>query len=164
MNWYRKIFASSREGLEYLELAVSACDFYENLYEEARKDVRVPNGTSLLTLQSKIAGMSEERWAQLQDLEAILQYMEERENVVRMEKVKNFAEHYQRNLSAKEARDYADVADEVQNLRLIRHRVAYVRDLYAGIFTALNVLQFQISNATKLKCAGLDDAVIDTRY
>ncbi len=162
MRWYRKILSAGKVDQKDLSCAIDASDAYLALYEEARDELTTYQG-KLERISSQIAGIAEHRFAQLQELEAILQYLEEREKVVRIEKTKHYMEHYQRTLTERVARDYAEAHDDVQAIRMVIHEVSYVRNLFSGITKSVEYLHFQISNVTKLRCAGVEDSMIDMR-
>jgi two-component SAPR family response regulator len=160
-RWYPEVFRSDTVGDADLLKALDAADGYELAYEEARKDL-IAHGR-LEGMAARMAGLTDQRFAQLQDLEAIIEYLESREKKMWVEKTRHYLEHYQRTLTDKVARDYAETTDEVQLIRKVRQRVGYVRNLFLGIMKGLECMNFQITNVTKLKCAGLEDAEIDGR-
>lgn len=161
MRWYRKVVAAGSANNQDLIEAAQASMAFLNDHEEARGDLQY-NGP-IERLSSKIAGMTEQRFGQLQEIEAILSYLEQREVRTKTEKTKHYMEHYQRTLTESVARTYADAHDDVQDIRAVSQQVAYVRNLFLGVMKGLECLHYQISNVAKLKCAGLEDAVMDTR-
>lgn len=161
MKWYRKVFSSGTDQDRDLSTVLDACDAYEEIYEQSRKELSV-NGR-IEAISARIPGLSDQWFAQLQDLEAILQYMEQRERKALIYKVQQIENTYARKLSDKQMREYAEVSDEVQAIRMVLHQVGYVRNLFIGLGKGLEYLHFQIGNVSKLRCAGLEDAVIDTR-
>lgn len=160
-RWYSKLFSTSTDGDADLMVALDAADAYEEEHLRARADL-VVNG-KVEGMSAKVSGITEYRFAQLQDLEAILDYLEQREKRVLIQRQEHILNHYQRALTDRQARDYADASDEVKLVRDVRTRVAYVRNLFLGIMKGLECMHFQITNVTKLRCAGLEDAVIDMR-
>ena len=103
-------------------------------------------------------GLAAENFSRLQDLEIILQHVTNMEDRVLMNKAKYYKENYQRDLSDRMAEKYADVHDDVQVIRLIRFRVAGVRNQFLAVSKGMEYMHFQLTNITKLRCAGLDDA------
>lgn len=161
MKWYRKVFSSGTADDRDLSAVLDACDAYEVVYEESKGVLNVKG--RIESISARIPGWSEQWYSQLQDLEAILQYMEQRERKTLIHKVQQIEATYNRKLTDKQMRDYAEVSDEVQAIRAVLHQVAYVRNLFIGLGKGLEYLHFQVGNVTKLRCAGLEDAVLDTR-
>ena len=157
MQWFRLVYAAADDN-DTLVQALLASEYYENLYETAKDDVRPKRGTSVESLSTRLPGMVEERYGQLYDLESILELLENRYKKVKQDETKRFFEFYQRSLTYAQAKDYAEATDEVQLIHSAIQRVAAVRNLYMGLYKALDTLQFQISNVVKMRCAGLDDA------
>ena len=161
-RFYPLVVRAGSEDDADLIKAMDAADAYADEYELARQDLNV-NGVKIESIGGTIPGMSAHRFAQLQDIEAIIEHLETREKRKLVEKMRHYLEHYQRTLSDKVAKDYAEASDEVQLIRSVRQRVAYVRNLFMGIMKGLEYLHYQITNVTKLRCAGLEDAEIEHR-
>ena len=160
-RWYSKLYATGSANDADLMVALDAADFYEEKHKEARVEFNIEGRVERMA--AKIPGITEYWYGQLQDLESILDYLEQREKRALIRKQEDIMNHYQRVLTHTQARDYADASDEVKVIRDVRTRVAYVRNLFLGIMKGLECMHFQISNVTKLRCAGLEDAVIDMR-
>ena len=160
-RWYPRIFSIGQHQDADLFMCLDAADAYEEVYEVARSDLIVDG--RIEAISARLPGLSEQRFAQLQDIESILEYLETRSRVKMVEKTKYYMEHYQRTLSDRVAKDYAEVSTEVQTVNHVLQRVAYVRNLFLGISKGFEYMQYQISNVTKLRCAGLEDATIDGR-
>lgn len=160
MQWFRKVFAAGSDGNADLVVAMDAVDYYEAEYQRVREMVRPQYGDRIEGLASKIPGMTEEQYGNLYDLESILEYLEKREKKARAEQLKKYLEHYDRTLNYTVAREYAETSDEVQAIIGSIQNVAAARNQFAGLNKAIETLHFQLSNLTKLRCAGLDDATI----
>jgi hypothetical protein len=160
MNHFRKIFAAGQTDNLDLIACMEASNAFLDLYEVAKKDLDYSG--PIERLASKIAGMTAYRYGQLQEIEAILEYLEQREIRTKTDKTRHYMEHYQRTLTESVARNYADAHQDVQDVRQVTQQVAYARNLFLGVMKGLEYLHFQISNVTKLKCAGLEDALMDT--
>ncbi len=156
MLYYRRIFREPDE-IKQLALIVDACEKYEDLLPSAFAETKPPSGR-IEAAQSRMAGITAENYSRLQDLEIILQHVTNLEDRRLMAKAKYYKESYQRDLTDRMAEKYADVHDDVQEVRAIRHYVAHVRNQYLAVFKGLEVMHFQIGNVTKLRTAGLDDA------
>lgn len=160
-RWFGKVYNAGSDNEADLAAALDAAEAYEAEYEVAKKDL-IAHG-KIESLAARIPGLSEHRFSQLQDIEAILQHLEGREKRALVNKTKFYLEHYQRTLSDRVAKDYAEASDEVQLIRQVIQRVGYVRNLYLGIMKGFEYLHFQTTNVTKLRCAGLEDAELEHR-
>ncbi len=156
MQYYRRIFSETDEGKQ-LALIVDACEGHEAHLPALNAELKPPSG-KIETVEARLPGLAAENFSRLQDLEIILQHVENMEDRVLMNKAKYYKESYQRDLSDRMAEKYADVHDDVQNIRMIRFRVAGVRNQFLAVSKGLEYMHFQLTNITKLRCAGLDDA------
>ncbi len=154
--WYHRVFSETDENRQLMIIA-EACEFYMNEHASALRELDPPTG-KIERMQSRIPGMTAHRYSQFQDLENLLAHVENMENRTRQKKIIWYTEHYNRTLSVRDAGTYADVSDDVQILREIRFRVSSVRNLYLAITKGLEHMHFQISNVTRMRVAGLDDA------
>ena len=161
MNKYRAVIQASSQNKSDINAVLDAVEYYEKLYDDASKDLEY-NG-KIVSIAAKVPGMHAHRYAQLQDLEAILEYVEEKERCALMASVIQFSEHYKRTLNHTQAKDYAEASDEVQAIRLVKQRVGIIRSQWLGIVKGIEFLHFQITNVSKLHAAGVEDAIIDTR-
>jgi hypothetical protein len=138
---------------------VDCIDFYEIELDEAKTEVRI-RGT-LERNSSQLPGITENRFNQLQEIEAILEHLnillrKERSHVFR-----KYLETYNRQLSSRDAEKYVDGEDSVINLTQLVNQFSLLRNRYLGILKGLDVKQWQIGHITKLRTAGLEDIVID---
>jgi hypothetical protein len=154
-KWYGRVIRDPDNH----DIVLEACDHFEGLYEEARNDLKT-SGARIEKLAADLPGLTEYRWGQLQEIEAILSFLETRENKAKAEKMRHYLEHYDRTLSDRTAEKYADAHDEVQTIRIVRQQVAHVRNLFMGILKKFEALNYQLTNITKLRAAGIEDATL----
>jgi hypothetical protein len=157
-RWFPQVVRAGPLGNADLVVALQAVDAYTEQYPDARKDLRGDGRIEVLA--SKLPGLTEQRWAQLQDLNAIVEYLGNRERKCHIDKTKFYMEGYQRTLTYAQAKDYAETTEEVQTVRVVLQQVGSIKDLYMGLFKGLDAMNFQISNVTKLRVAGVEDAHI----
>lgn len=155
MQWYGKISANPDD----YSILGDALEYYEDQVIEARKDLNT-DGKRIEHMQKLLPGMAEYRFNQLQELEAILRMLELKMNFVRSNVYRNFLENYNRALSSRDAEKYCDADQGVYDLSLLINRVALIRNNYLGISKGLDVMNYQLSNVTKLRVAGMDDATL----
>lgn len=160
-RWCFEVFNAGTTGDADLFKSMDAADAYLVEHDEAKRELFFEG--RIETLAMRLPGLMEYRFSQLQDIEAILEYLETRQKKAMADKTRYYLEHYQRTLSDRVAREYAEASDEVQLILSVKHRVVVVRNLFLGITKGLETMHFQTSNVTKLKCAGFEDAEVSFR-
>ena len=103
-------------------------------------------------------GITEHRFNQLQEIEAVLNYLNLQLRKTRRKHFQKYLEAYQRALTSRDAEKYIDGEDEVVAMSQLINEFALVRNKYLGLLKAIDAKQFQINNIVKLRVAGLDDA------
>ena len=102
-------------------------------------------------------GVVEQRFGQLQEIESILEFLNIELRRMRSEKFRKFLEHYNRQLTSRDAEKYVDGDPDVVNQQHLINEFALLRNKYIGLSKALDANQFQINNIVKLRAAGLED-------
>lgn len=151
-TWYNKIVAD-------ISQIADCIDYYERELVEARRECQV-HGV-LEKLSAQLSGITEHRFAQLQEIEAVLEHLHielrrERSRVFRM-----YLEKYQRQLSSRDAEKYVDGEDTVIDLTHVINQFSLLRNRYLGVLKGLDIKQWQIGHITKLRAAGLEDVFIE---
>jgi hypothetical protein len=148
MNWYSRITANLAVIPDFIE-------HYERELDSARDDVRI-RGKIEKNL-SDLPGVTEHRFNQLQEIEAVLNYLNIQLNKVRRKHFQKYLEGYNRALSSREAEKYVDGEEEVVDFETIINDVALVRNKWLGIMKALESKNFQLGHITRLRVAGMED-------
>ena len=133
-----------------------ALDYYNDQLLQAKKEIRIFG--SLEKAAAEMPGLVEQRFNQLQELEAILEYLNIELRRLRSTFFKKYLENYQRALSARDVEKYVDGEDEVCDFEAIVNEWALLRNKWLGILKGLDQKQWQITNITKLRVAGMEDA------
>ena len=147
-NWLMRIKQS-------LANIVGAIDYYEGELEEARKQTGLRG--SVEKHSRDMPGIVEQRFGQLQEIESILEFLNIELRKTRSEKFRKFLEHYNRQLSSRDAEKYVDGDPDVVDQQHLINEFALLRNKYIGLTKALDAKQFQINNIVKLRAAGLED-------
>ena len=105
-------------------------------------------------------GLVEQRFNQLQELEAILEYLNIELRRLRSTFFKKYLENYQRALSSRDVEKYVDGEADVVDMEKIINEFALMRNKWLGITKGLDQKQWQITNIVKLRVAGMEDATI----
>ena len=148
MHWFNEI----RKDIANI---VPAIDYYERQLDEARLECSLKGNVEKHSRD--MPGIVEHRFNQLQEIEAVLEYLNIELRKIKTEKYRKFLEHYNRALSSRDADKYAEGEQEVVDQQHICNEFALVRNKYMGLIKALDSKQYQINNIVKLRAAGLED-------
>lgn len=154
-KWFNKI-TSNPDDLTPL---VEAIIWFEDEVETARSDCRIKG--SVEKASSELPGMMQHRFNQLQELEAILKYLEIRMTHIHGQAFRKYLEGYNRDLKAREAEKFADSDKTVIEIALLINQVSLVRNSFLGIIKGLEFKHYQLGHLIKLKTAGLEDYEIN---
>lgn len=134
-------------------------NFFEKELEEARLECTVRG-----VVEKNIAalpGITEHRFNQLQEIEAVLNFLNIQLRKIRRKHFQKFLEGYARALSSRDAEKYVDGEDEVINFETIINEVALLRNRWLGIMKGLDSKQWQLGHIVRLRTAGMEDIRID---
>ena len=151
MGWYSEI---SRD----VSKIPDAVAHFESELIEARKEVRLHGNVERAA--SEMPGIVEHRFNQLQEIEAILNYLNIELRRLRSSYFKKYLENYQRALSSRDVEKYVDGEADVVDYEKIINEFALLRNKWLGVLKALDQKQWQITNVVKLRVAGMEDASI----
>jgi len=151
MGWYSEV---SRD----IGKIPNAVAFFENELEEARVECKLSG--NLERASASMPGIVEHRFNQLQEIEAILNYLNIELRRLRSQYFKKYLENYQRALSSRDVDRYVDGEADVVDYEKIINEFALLRNKWLGVLKALDQKQWQITNITKLRVAGMEDATL----
>ena len=147
MSWYAKV------SKDIAHLPDCLTHFYNEL-DTARKEVKIHG--SIERSSAALPGIVEYRFNQLQEIEAILEYLNIELRRVRSKAFKKYLENYQRVLSSRDCEKYVDGEADVVDMEKIINEFAMLRNQWLGIIKGLDIKQWQLSNIIKLRTAGLE--------
>ena len=139
---------------------VDCIDYYDKEYEDATSEVKLKGKGNLADESARLSGQFEYRYRQLQELEAILKYLEIQLNIERAKVYKSLLETYKRALSSADLKHYIELEDEVILLNVMVNETALARNKFLSITKAFETKGFQINNVIKLVSAGIEDVQI----
>ncbi len=146
--WYRKVTSNMGE-------IVNAISHYETEIDQAKYECGMKGN---LEKQSRdMPGVVEHRFNQLQEVEAILEYLNTEMRKLRSKTFRRYLENYNRALSSRDAEKFVDGEDDVVDMQYVINDFSLVRNKFIGVIKALEAKQFQINNIVKLRAAGLED-------
>tara|TARA_A100001035_G_scaffold144090_1_gene113346 strand:- start:2727 stop:3182 length:456 start_codon:yes stop_codon:yes gene_type:complete len=151
MGWYSEV---SRN----VEKIPEAIKHYELELIDARKEVKLLGNVEKAS--AAMPGIVEQRFNQLQEIEAILNYMNIELRRLRSSFFKKYLENYQRALSSRDVEKYVDGEADVVDYEKIINEFALLRNKWLGVLKALDQKQWQITNIVKLRVAGMEDATL----
>lgn len=147
-TWYKRVTANMGE-------IVSAISHFEREIDQAKLECGMKGN---LERQSRdMPGIVEHRFNQLQEVEAILEYLNTEMRKTRSLLFRKYLESYNRQLSSRDAEKFVDGEEDVVSLQYIINDFSLVRNKFIGVIKALEAKQFQINNIVKLRAAGLED-------
>jgi len=149
--WYNKI----AKDISYIPEAV---EFYNAELDEARLECRIVG--NIEKASASMPGVVEQRFSQLQEIEAILEYLNIELRRLKSQHFRKYLENYQRALSSRDCERYCEGEADVVDFEKIINEFALLRNKWLGITKALDQKQWQLTNIVKLRVAGMEDATL----
>jgi hypothetical protein len=151
MTWYSKVTADLSALPDFIS-------HYEGELVSAKGDVKVYGN-----IEKNIAalpGITEYRFNQLQEIDAVLNYLNIQLRKIRRKHFQKYLEKYNRTLSSRDAEKYVDGEDEVIDYEVLINEVALLRNKWTGIIKALESKNFMLGHVVRLRTAGMEDISI----
>jgi len=149
--WYNRVVSDLGNIPEFI-------NHYENELVEAKYDCTVKGH-----LEKNIAslpGLTEHRFNQLQEIEAVLNYLNLQLRKIRKKHFQKYLEGYARALTSRDAEKYVDGEDEVIDFETIINEVALVRNKWLGLMKGLESKNFMLGHVARLRTAGMEDITL----
>jgi len=146
--WYNKVVADLGKIPDFIR-------HYEKELDEARKETYI-NG-SLERAAANLPGITEHRFNQLQEIEAVLNFLNIELRKIRRTYFQKYLEGYQRALSSRDAEKYVDGEDDVIHFETFINEVALLRNKWLGLMKGLESKNFMIGHVVRLRTAGMED-------
>jgi hypothetical protein len=131
---------------------------YERELEEAKRECRI--GGLVERNIKDLPGITEHRFNQLQEIEAILNYLNIQLRKIRRRHFQKYMENYARALTSRDAEKYVDGEDEVIDFETIINEVALLRNRWLGIMKGLDSKSWMSGHIVRLRTAGMEDIQI----
>jgi hypothetical protein len=151
MGWYSEV---SRD----VSKIPGAVAHFESELIDARIEVKLKGNVERAA--AEMPGIVEHRFNQLQEIEAILNYLNIELRRLRSSYFKKYLENYQRALSSRDVEKYVDGEADVVDYEKIINEFALMRNKWLGLLKGLDQKQWQITNVVKLRVAGMEDATL----
>jgi hypothetical protein len=128
---------------------------YEHELEDAKRECRI--GGLVERNIKDLPGITEHRFNQLQEIEAILNYLNIQLRKIRRRHFQKYMENYARALTSRDAEKYVDGEDEVIDFETIINEVALLRNRWLGIMKGLDSKSWMSGHIVRLRTAGMED-------
>jgi hypothetical protein len=149
--WYNKIVADLGEIPGFI-------DYYEKELIVARGEIKIQGNVEKAL--SNLPGMTEQRFNQLQEIEAVLEYLNIQLRKIRRKHFQKYLEAYARALSSRDAEKYVEGEDEVIDFETIINEVALLRNKWLGVMKGIESKNFMLGHVVRLRTAGMEDVVV----
>lgn len=146
--WYSRVTASLNAIPDFIS-------HYQREILEAKKECGI-GGVVEINIK-ELPGITEHRFNQLQEIEAVLNFLNIQLRKIRRKHFQKYLEGYNRALSSRDAEKYVDGEDEVIDFETIINEVALLRNQWLGIMKGLDTKQWQLGHIVRLRTAGMED-------
>jgi len=146
--WYSRVVADLGNIPDFIA-------HFESELTDAKRDCKI--GGLVEKNITALPGITEHRFNQLQEIEAVLNYLNIQLRKIRTRHFKKYLEGYARALTARDAEKYVDGEEEVVDFETIINEVALLRNRWLGIMKALESKNFMLGHLIRLKVAGMED-------
>ena len=146
--WYSKVVANLGAIPDFIA-------HYEQELTSAKQDVRL-SGLVEKNITA-LPGITEHRFNQLQEIEAVLNHLNIQLRKIRRRHFQKYLEGYQRALTSRDAEKYVDGEDEVIDFETIINEVALLRNRWLGVMKGLDSKSWMSGHVVRLRTAGMED-------
>jgi hypothetical protein len=151
MTWYTKVSTDLSAIPDFIA-------HYDSELLQAKNDVKIYG--NLEKNISALPGITEHRFNQLQEIEAVLNYLNIQLRKIRRKHFQKYLEAYNRVLTSRDAEKYVDGEEEVIDFETIINEVALLRNRWLGVLKGLDVKQWQMGHVVRLRTAGMEDITL----
>ena len=149
--WYSKVVSDLSNLPDFIS-------YYDRELEDAKRDCRV--GGIIEKNITALPGITEHRFNQLQEIEAVLNYLNIQLRKIRRKHFQKYLEGYARALTSRDAEKYVDGEDEVIEFETLINEVALLRNRYLGILKGMESKNFMLGHVVRLRAAGMEDVQV----
>ena len=149
--WYSRVVADLGNIPDFI-------DHYEQELDDAKRDCRV--GGLIEKNITALPGITEHRFNQLQEIEAVLNHLNIQLRKIRRKHFQKYLEGYARALTSRDAEKYVDGEDEVIEFETLINEVALLRNRFLGILKGMESKNFMLGHIVRLRAAGMEDVQV----
>jgi hypothetical protein len=151
MSWYSDV----ANDITKIPASIS---FFEVELIQAKYECKITGNIERAT--AAMPGIVEHRYSQLQEIDAILEYLNIEHRRLKSHHFRKYLEHYQRALSSRDCEKYIEGEADVVDFEKMINEYALLRNKWLGVSKALDQKSYALSNIIRLRCAGLEDSVL----
>jgi uncharacterized protein YfdQ (DUF2303 family) len=149
--WYNRVVSDMSQIPSFI-------DYYEAELISAKSEIKIAGNVEKSL--SNLPGITEQRFNQLQEIEAILNYLNIQLRKIRQKHYKKYLEAYARALTSRDAEKYAEAEDEVIDMETIINEVALLRNKWLGVMKGIESKNFMLGHVVRLRTAGMEDVAV----
>ena len=149
--WYNRIVSDLSVIPEFI-------GYYEGELVTAKSEIKIRGNVERAL--SNLPGETEQRFNQLQEIEAVLEFLNIKLRKIRQRHYKKYLEAYARALTSRDAEKYAEAEDEVIDFETIINEVALLRNKWLGVMKGIESKNFMLGHVVRLRTAGMEDVVV----
>jgi hypothetical protein len=152
MNWYTRITSD-------LSVIPDFISHYDAELFAAKSDVKISGNVERNI--AALPGITEHRFNQLQEIEAVLNFLNLQLRKIRRKFFQKYLEAYNRQLTSRDAERYTDGESEVVDFETLINDVAFLRNQYLGLIKGLESKNFMLGHVVRLRAAGMEDITLN---
>lgn len=149
--WYNRVVSDLSQIPDFIA-------HYDSELHTAKHDCRIQGIVENNIKQ--LPGVTEHRYNQLQEIEAVLNFLNIQLRKLRRRHFQKYLEGYARALSSRDAEKYVDGEDEVIDFETIINEVALLRNRWLGVMKGLESKNFMLGHVVRLRTAGMEDVSV----
>jgi len=149
--WYNKVVSDLSNIPAFIV-------YFDNELKIAKNEISIKGNVEKSL--ANLPGITEHRFNQLQEIEAILNYLNIQLRKIRQKHYKKYLEGYARALTSRDAEKYAEAEDEVVDFETIINEVALLRNKWLGVMKGLESKNFMVGHVVRLRTAGMEDITV----
>lgn len=146
--WYNRIITN-------LDEIPNCVNYYEKELEKARRTIPIHGMVGKQI--AELPGLTEQYFTQLQEIEAILNYMNIQLRKIKQIHFKAYLEGYGRALTSRDAEKYSEAESDVVDYECLLNEIALIRNKYLSVIKAYESKNFMLGHLVRLKTAGMED-------
>jgi len=150
-NWYTRITVNLAVIPDFIQ-------HFETELDNAKREVKIYGNVEKNI--AALPGITEHRFNQLQEVEAVLNYLNIQLRKIRRTHFQKYLEAYNRALTSRDADKYVEGEDEVIEYEILINEVALLRNRWLGIMKGLEAKQWQMGHIVRLRTSGMEDITI----
>jgi hypothetical protein len=151
MTWYNKVTTDLSQLPDFIT-------YYEAELASAKYDASIKGHVERNL--TNLPGLTEHRFNQVQEIEAVLNYLNIQLKKIRRKHFQKYLEGYARALSSRDAEKYVDGEDEVVDFEVLINEVALLRNKWLGVMKGLESKNYMLGHIVRLRTAGMEDITV----